>query len=159
MTETSGIADYAKTLDVKAEPDQVYHALTQEMGRWWSFDVDGSTGEIGKTIRVNFPPNKSYWTFEASKLSKGQLVELTCVDAYHIFTGQPEGAEQEWLGTRLSWDLSPLGSGTRIRFEHQGLTPRLHCFDICQAGWDHFFVTSLAAYLNTGAGMPHSADG
>jgi len=29
-------------------------------------------------------------------------------------------------------------------------------FEICESGWDYFFVDSLKAYLNTGVGLPHS---
>ncbi len=159
MTEVAEYADYVKTIDVHATPEQAYRALTSEMDRWWSTHVEGALESVGDTIKVAFPPNNGHWTFEATVLSPGDVVELKCIDAYHIVAGQPAEIEKEWLGTTLRWNIAPAGNGARVYFEHKGLTPKLHCYDICDEGWNFFFGTSFAAYLNDGAGMPHSANG
>ena len=108
-------------------------------------------------MKVEFPPNNGHWTFEALAMSPGALVELKCIDAFHVVAGQSAEIEKEWLDTTLRWRISADGDGARIQFEHHGLTPQLHCYDICHQGWDFFFATSLAAYLSEGTGMPHSS--
>jgi hypothetical protein len=34
-------------------------------------------------------------------------------------------------------------------FEHEGLTPQLHCYDTCSLGWSHG-LASLRTYIDTG---------
>lgn len=157
MTRTAEQANFVKTIDVRETPEKVFRALTHEMDRWWSTHVNGALDSLGAKIKVNFPPNNGHWTFKATALSQGKLVELKCIEAYHVVAGQPAEIEKEWLGTMLRWSISPNGEGTRIRFEHIGLTPALHCYEICDQGWNFFFGTSFPAYLNDGAGLPHSA--
>ncbi len=149
-------ANYKKTINVQATPDHVFKALTTEMDRWWTTETDGSLSSIGGRIKVDFPPNNGHWTFEATALSPGEIVELKCIDAHHVVAGQPAEIEKEWLGTTLRWQIMAQGDTSYVKFEHQGLTPQLHCYDICNEGWGFFFATSFAAYLNEGTGMPHS---
>ena len=151
-------ANYTTEIDVQAGPDQVFRALTTEMDRWWTTQTEGSLISVGDTIKVDFPPNNGHWTFKARVLTPGQTVEIVCIDAFHVVAGQPEEIEKEWLGTTLRWKISPHGDMTKVAFEHEGLTPQLHCFEICNDGWGFFFGTSFAAYLNTGNGMPHTVD-
>ncbi|MEP2473303.1 MAG: SRPBCC domain-containing protein [Paracoccaceae bacterium] len=150
------VANYEKTIDVRATPDQVYRALTTEMNRWWTTQTEGSLISVGDKLKVDFPPNNGHWTFEATALSPGEIVELKCIDAHHVVAGQPAEIEKEWLGTRLRWQIAGYGGRSKVEFEHQGLTPKLHCYDICNEGWGYFFANSFAAYLNTGTGAPHS---
>lgn len=94
---------------------------------------------------------------EARRLEPGKLVELECVDALHVHAGLSQEIRTEWIGTRLLWHLERASEGATVRFEHVGLTPTLLCYDVCQAGWDYFFVASLKSYLDTGKGTPHGA--
>jgi len=145
---------YTKTIAVAATPDQAYHALTAGFEHWWT-TPDQPIADVGDRAKFGFPPGLSYWTFQATHLSPGERVELECTDAFHIHEGQPKETEKEWLGTKAVWRIEARGENTIIHFEHVGLKPSLHCFDICQAGWDLFFVDSLKSYLDTGVGKPH----
>ncbi|WP_170765504.1 glutathione S-transferase N-terminal domain-containing protein [Ruegeria lacuscaerulensis] len=146
--------NYKKTLIVDAKPDQAFEALTKGFEHWWTTPDEPIRNE-GDRVRFTFPPGRSYWTFEAKKLVPGKLVELECVEALHLHEGKPREIETEWLGTRTIWNISPVVNGARIRFEHVGLSPSLHCYEVCEAGWDRFFVDSLKAYLDSGTGRPH----
>ena len=86
-----------------------------------------------------------------------ERVELVCVDALHLLEGNPKEVETEWLDTKVIWEIEQQSEKTIIRFEHDGLTPNLLCYAICEAGWDLFFVDSLKAYLDTGIGKPFQA--
>jgi hypothetical protein len=43
-----------------------------------------------------------------------------------------------------------------LSFRHIGLVPALVCYVDCESGWD-YFLPSLAAHVETGAGMPFAA--
>lgn len=145
---------YSRTLNVKASPQEAYAALTEGFEAWWT-RPDTVIRQPGDRISFTFPPGQSFWTFEAVILEPARRVELVCVGARHLHEGQPSAIETEWLDTRLRWTLTGGDEGCVIAFEHEGLRPELLCWDVCEAGWNHFFVSSLQAYLDTGTGHPH----
>lgn len=148
--------NYLRTITVSATPIEAFQALTVGIENWWT-KPDFPLTKSGDRAKFTFPPGKSYWTFEATLLIPHERIELTCVEAAHLHEGQPKEIEQEWLGTKVIWEITPKGNGTEICIEHVGLDPTLRCYDICEAGWDLFFVDSLKAYLDTGVGRPHNA--
>ena len=147
--------DYSKTISVDASPQDAYVALTNGFEEWWT-SPDKPIRAIGDVARFRFPPGEAFWTFQATNLLPGKLVDLRCVEANHLHEGMPDAIREEWLGTTLTWHIYEEGGKTVIHFVHSGLTPTLHCFEICEAGWDYFFVDSLKTYLDTGVGLPHS---
>ena len=147
-------ANYRKSIDVTSNASTAFEAVTRGIEQWWT-QPDRPMRQISDRAKFTFPPGKSYWTFELTKAVKPSQVEWRCVDALHIHEGQLEAIQTEWLGTTVVWDISEESSGTRITIEHVGLTPQLLCYDICEAGWDMFFLHSLKQYLDTGRGKPH----
>lgn len=150
------MTDYSKTITTSASAEIAYRALTRGFEHWWT-TPEGLLEKVGDRAKFGFPPGVSYWTFEATKLTPNALVEMKCVEALHKHEGQPEAIETEWLGTRVTFLIEETATGSSIRMDHIGLKQSLLCFDICTAGWDHFFGGSLKAYLDTGTGMPHRA--
>ncbi|WP_299649073.1 SRPBCC domain-containing protein [uncultured Tateyamaria sp.] len=146
--------NYKKSIMVTADAAQAFDAVTSGVAHWWT-RPDQPLRQIGDRAKFSFPPGQSYWTFELTGADKPSRVEWTCVDALHIHEGQPKAIETEWLGTQVFWDIHTDAGGTRIDLEHAGLTPQLLCYDICEAGWDMFFLGSLQQYLDTGQGAPH----
>ena len=136
--------NYAREISVSVDPGVVYLALTKEIGKWWAPKSD-VINKVGDIATFQFPP--TFWTMKAIQLIPDTLIELECIEAYHIDDSIPHTAREEWLGTKLVWNLSTGASGTTIQFVHEGLTPQLVCYDVCEAGWDHFFVKELHAYL------------
>ncbi|MEM1286067.1 MAG: SRPBCC domain-containing protein [Pseudomonadota bacterium] len=147
-------ANYRKNITVASDRETAFDAVTHGVEQWWT-RPDKPLREIGGRAKFTFPPGKSYWTFELTKTDKPTRVEWRCVDALHLHEGQPDEIRTEWLGTSVVWEISETSQGTTIAIEHVGLTPQLLCYDICEAGWDFFFLESLKQYLDTGKGSPH----
>jgi len=150
MTEKN----YTRTISVNASPRAIYQALTEGFEQWWTSADGNGFKQTGDRIKFTFPPLVSHWTLEAKVLEANERVELECVEAYHDFNDHEDTPKQEWLGTNLIWTIISYDDHTDLQFTHDGLTPDLHCFDVCEAGWDMFFVSSLKAYLDTGIGTP-----
>jgi len=146
--------NYTRKMHVNASPRVIYQALTEGFEQWWTTACGNVFKQMGDRIKFTFPPLVSYWTLEAKVLQPNERVELECVEAYHEFGDQQDTPKQEWLGTNMIWTIMPQDDHTDIHFTHNGLTPALHCFEVCEAGWDMFFVSSLKAYLDTGVGTP-----
>lgn len=146
--------NYKKSIEVASTAEVAFDAVIHGVEHWWT-RPDQPLRKIGDRAKFTFPPGVSHWTFELIETDKPRRAEWRCVDALHIHEGQPEEIQQEWLDTRVVWDITETGTGTTISIEHVGLTPQLLCYDICEAGWDLFFLGSLKQYLDTGQGAPH----
>lgn len=151
----SGQKNYQKTLTINASPQAVYQALTSGFDQWWTPTQGQYFSCVGDTVKFTFPPQVSYWTFMAKTLTPDSFIELECIEAHHIMLDQLESSTTEWLGSTLQWRLEGQETQTHIHFTHNGLTPELDCYTVCEAGWDFFFMQSLKAYLETGKGTPH----
>lgn len=146
--------NYKKSISVNATKEDAFKALTGDIDKWWTSEA-GNFEKVGDVAKFGFSGRNGYWCFKATKLDSDQI-EWECVEALHIHEVMPKEIEREWLGTRTLWSIDEKDGQTRIQLEHQGLTPNLHCYEICEAGWDMFFVDSLKAYLDTGVGKPFS---
>ena len=144
---------YRKEIVTAASANQVYQALTADIGKWWTLP-DKTIVAQGDEVTFRFAPNPTYWTMRVLELVPGQQVLLRCIAANHVHEGLPDSIAQEWLNTELDWQIAPLEEGCRIQFEHRGLTPALHCFEVCTQGWDYFVGQSLIQYLEAGQGSP-----
>ncbi len=149
-------SNYQRTIHVNAPQGAVFEALTTNIAQWWTSDA-GSFKAVGDIARFGFAGKHGFWTFKAMELNENRI-EWECIEALHIHEGQPKEIETEWLGTRVVFAFEEMDTGTKIRFEHRGLTPDLLCYEICEAGWDMFFVGSLKSYLNTGKGAPFGGE-
>ena len=147
---------YQAQIQVAAPPDASFDAVATGMDKWWTTTTTGGLTAVGDRVTARFPPDYGFWTFEAATLEPGRRLEMICVEAHHKVEGQPKEIDQEWLGTRIVWAFDPAGEKTRITMTHEGLTPTLNCWDICLDGWNHFFKSSLKAYLDGGEPSPHA---
>lgn len=155
MTEPT--TNYDEIIQVTATEDACFQAVATQMNEWWTQTTEGSLVKVGDKVTARFPPSFGHWTFEAKVFDRPNRIEMVCIDAHHKVEGQPEEIDQEWLGTKIIWDISAAGDKTEIRMTHDGLTPTLNCWDICLDGWNHFFKSSLKAFLDGEKPNPHTS--
>ena len=147
MTKTvETTADYQNAIQVKASPEALFDALTTTSGlsAWWA-PAAGSAlagGEITFTMNSTDPlvihvdeatPSSVEWTVTACNFMP------------------------DWVGTRPTFTITPVGDGSELRFRHIGLTPDLDCIEMCTSGWNHF-IPSLGLYAETGRGNPNGSE-
>ena len=146
---------YHCDVEIAAPAAAVFEAITSERGlkSWWTATCEAGTG-VGS--RATFRFGKTYNVMRTEKLSPNKEVIWQCLEQHH------EAAElkqkDEWAGTHVKFRLeSRSPSATLLHFEHEGLTPELECFQICERGWGHFIKKSLKRYVETGQGEPFSS--
>ncbi len=60
---------------------------------------------------------------------------------------------QEWIGTRIDWELRQEGDWTIILFKHQGWKEPVEFMHHCSTKWG-VFLLSLKSLLETARGLP-----
>jgi len=136
-------ADFEATMSFKAPEDAVFEALTTPSGlaSWWT-KVSGS-GLAGGELTFLFGDDPL--VMRVDKAERPSVVRWTAL----AFEPLPD-----WVGTSMSFDVSPHGrGGSRLRFRHTGMTPRLECFSSCSKGWEQY-LASLVDYVDSGQGNP-----
>lgn len=153
MTETvsqTTAGSYRAEVRFTTPPDAVFDAFTTLDGiaGWWTDQVSGS-GEHGGDLTLGFPNSDG-----PRVVLHVDVAERPRSIVWRVRAVPPLPAWEEWAGTRIVVRLLPDGDGgTRMEFEHEGLTPRLHCYDTCSLGWDHG-LAFVRRYVETGTRRP-----
>lgn len=125
--------------------DDVYEALTTPEGlsSWWTGNTQGES-KVGGALQFRF---------EAGGFDM-QVLELQPPKrVVWLVTDGPE----EWIGTKVSWELKQEGDYTIVLFQHQGWQDPVEFMHHCSTKWG-VFLMSLKSLLETGKGAPHPRD-
>jgi uncharacterized protein YndB with AHSA1/START domain len=146
MTPSTTTEDFRATKTFTSDPDTVFSALTDidALTDWW-VPAAGGVG-AGDTLRFLFGNGELVLLVgEADRPDRVRWDVLACEPV------------PDWVGTAITFDLAAAGTGTDLRFRHQGLNPGLECFDDCHAGWTHY-LASLVDFVDQGTGRPADPD-
>jgi Activator of Hsp90 ATPase homolog 1-like protein len=118
-------------------PDTTYKALTTRDGLagWWTetTDVDGDT------IRFRFGGDNGF-----------DMKVLEAVPSDRVCWEVVEGPE-EWVGTKIGWQLRQKGDYTMVIFKHEGWREPVEFMHFCSTKWATFLL-SLRFLVETGNG-------
>lgn len=148
---------YQRTIRLAADPNKVTEALTTRDGilGWWSdaceFVDSGEAGQPEFTTRFG----QTYNIMRIVENASGREVVWRCMHQFHALPGSDR--TDEWRDTTLCFRVTPEKDGqAQLDFVHKGLVRDMDCYDVCEAGWDHF-LRSLKSFLEIGTGTPFSA--
>jgi NAD(P)-dependent dehydrogenase (short-subunit alcohol dehydrogenase family) len=133
------------TFTVDRTPDEVFAAIN-DVRSWWTGEIDGVTDELGAQFTYRYEDlHRS--TQEITESVPGKRVAWHVVDADLSFVAD----KAEWTGTDITFDLTPKGAGTEVRFTHVGLVPTFECFDDCSNAWNLYIGNSLRSLMTDNA--------
>ena len=129
-----------------SSPNDAYKALTtiDGLSRWWTNDTQGEN-EVGGVIKFLFKP-RGFFDMKVLELDPGKRVLWEVVDG-------PE----EWIGTRVSFDLKQEDNWTILLFKHQGWKEPVEFMHHCSTKWATFLL-SLKDWLERKEGRPAPYD-
>jgi len=139
--------DYSRELTVEAPRDEVFDAIATLDGLrgWWTPSASGNERPGGK-IGLGFEGVDEHIEPRVPASRRPTEVEWQILE---------HSALEEWTGTRVRFVLSTRGpKACSVAFQHVGLSPRLSCYDDCEAGWEHF-LGSLLVLAEHGVGLHH----
>jgi len=124
-----------------SSPDDVYKALATVAGLsgWWTSDTRGQS-KVGGVVEFRFGGGGFDMKVLELKPSKRVIWQVV------------EGPE-EWLGTKISFDLKHNGDWIVVLFKHQGWKAPVEFMYHCSTKWA-VFLLSLKSLLETGKGAP-----
>lgn len=129
--------------------DDVYKALTTREGLrgWWTHSTQGEFN-VGGVIQFRFQLKESEGGFDMKVLELHPAKSLL----WEVVAG-PE----EWIGTKISWELRQESDWAIIVFKHQGWKEPVEFMHHCSTKWATFLL-SLKALCETGKGSPNPND-
>jgi uncharacterized protein YndB with AHSA1/START domain len=141
-TRRNEMPDILHKVGITSSPlNDAYGALTtiEGLARWWTTDTSGES-KVGGTIQFRF--GNGGFDMKVLELQPDKRVLWQVADG-------PE----EWLGTKISFDLRRDGDWTIVLFKHAGWKEPVEFMHHCSTKWA-VFLLSLKALLETGKGRP-----
>jgi uncharacterized protein YndB with AHSA1/START domain len=125
--------------------DDVYKALTtvEGLSGWWTTNTQGESpggSKVGGVLQFRF--GAGGFDMKVLELDPARQVLWQVVDG-------PE----EWIGTKISFDLDQRGDWTIVLFKHEGWKEPVEFMHHCSTKWG-VFLLSLKSLLETGKGTP-----
>jgi uncharacterized protein YndB with AHSA1/START domain len=140
------MVDILHRVGVKSpSPDNVYAALTTCTGlsAWWTNETQGDD-TVGGVLQFRF--DAGGFDMKVLENEPADRVLWEVVDG-------PE----EWIGTRVSFELEQDGDHTIVLFRHEGWKEPVEFMHHCSTKWA-VFLMSLKSLVETGTGAPHPYD-
>jgi hypothetical protein len=147
--ETQGeiaMVDILHKVGIKSSSqNEVYKALTTREGlsAWWTTDTQGES-KVGGVLLFRFGAG-------------GFDMKVLELDPVKRVLWQVVDGPEEWIGTKISFDLRQEGDWTIVLFKHQGWKEPVEFMHHCSTKWG-MFLLSLKSVLETGKGTPWPND-
>jgi hypothetical protein len=140
--------DYTTSFSVDQSPEEVFKAINNVRG-WWEGEIQGTTDKVGSVFTYrngNFHNSRQ----KVTELIPGKRVVWLVIEGGPKFTKD----KTEWKGTKIIFEISKKGNKAEVRFTHQGLVPRLECYDNCTDAWGPLIRDSLRSLVTKGKAAP-----
>jgi hypothetical protein len=144
--EDSHMVDILHRVGIKSSSlDEAYKALTtlEGLSGWWTNNTQGES-KVGGTIQFRFPAG-------------GIDMKVLELDPAKRVLWQVVAGPEEWIGTKVSFDLKQAGDWTIVLFKQQGWKEPVEFMHHCTTKWG-VFLLSLKSLLETGKGAPAPND-
>jgi len=140
------MVDILHKVGVKSSPNDTYKALATREGLagWWTIDTQGESN-VGGVLKFRFGAKGGF-----------DMKVLELDPAKRVLWQVVEGPE-EWIGTKVSFDLKKDGDYTSVLFKHQGWKEPVEFMHHCSTKWA-IYLMSLKSLVETGKGAPDPND-
>lgn len=141
--------NYTASFTVDQSPEDVFKAVTNVRG-WWGEGIIGNTEKEGDEFTYEVPGvHRSVQ--KITEVVPNKKVVWLVTESNMTFINQPE----EWVGTKIVFDISKEEDKTKLTFTHVGLVPEVECYKFCMPAWDQYIKGSLYKLVTTGQGTPN----
>jgi len=144
------MVDILHRVGIKAPVEEVYKALTTREGlaAWWTNHTQAEN-KVGGALNFRF-------SAAGADIGGFEMKVLELQPAQRVLWQVVSGPE-EWIGTKISFDLKQSGEHAIVRFKHQGWKEPVEFMHHCSTKWA-IYLMSLKSFLETGKGAPNPND-
>jgi uncharacterized protein YndB with AHSA1/START domain len=144
------MADILHRVGIKSSLDDVYKALATRDGAaaWWTTNTQGE-GKVGGVLKFRFSAG-------GAEIGGFDMRVLELQPGKRVLWQVIEGPD-EWIGTKISFDLKQSGEHAIVLFKHQGWKEPVEFMHHCSTKWA-IYLMSLKSLLETGKGTPNPHD-
>jgi uncharacterized protein YndB with AHSA1/START domain len=136
---------------IKSSPNEVYKALATREGlaAWWTTRTHGES-KVGGALEFRFSDRGGI------EIGGFDMKVLELHPAARVLWQVIDGPE-EWIGTKISWELKQEGDYVIVLFKHLGWKEPVEFMHHCSTKWGVFLI-SLKSLVETGKGAPYPHD-
>lgn len=119
--------DMLHEVKMKGSPKKVFDSITTKEGLkgWWTSDIDSNNG----ILNFYFYKRSGMFRMAIDRVIKNKLVEWTCL-----------GADKEWKGTKIVFEIEHEKNYSILRFTHSGWNSISGYFRRCNTTWGHLMI-------------------
>lgn len=141
--------NFTVTFVVDKSPAQIFNVVTHVRG-WWHglFDEEiiGKTDELNEEFTFRAGSGVHYSKMRLIELVPDQKVVWLVTDAELSFIEKKD----EWIGTKVIFDISKKGDQTQVTFTHEGLSTDVECYDRCSSAWQMYLNQKFLPLIQSG---------
>ena len=138
--------DILHRVAIKSAPNDAYRALTtlEGLAGWWTTETQGNCN-VGGVIQFRFG-------------TRGGIdMKVLELDPAKRVLWQVVGGPPDWIGTKVSFELTQDDGFTIILFKHQRWKKPIEFMHHCSTKWA-LFLMSMKSLVETGKGAPYPND-
>lgn len=140
-------SDFRLTLLTEESPEKVFQAINN-VRSWWS----GYYSEEFKGDTEKLNDEFSFRAGGGAHYSKQKLIEVVPNKKIVWLITESELSflekTDEWTGTKVIFEISIEGGKTQLTFTHEGLTPKIECYDSCATAWKLYVQNQLLPFIS-----------
>jgi hypothetical protein len=134
--------DFSTTILVEKTPAEAYNTILN-VRAWWSGlyeeSFEGSSEKLGDEFSFLAGGGVHYTKQKLVELVPNEKAVWLVTEANLSFVDKTD----EWIGTKISFDISREKDKTKIVFTHIGLVPEFECYDSCAPAWTQYMQERL----------------
>jgi len=141
--------NFTATLIVDKTPEEVFNAVRNVRGWWsgyYSEEIKGDTEELNDEFSFRAGGGAHYSRQKLIEVIPNKKVIWLITDSKLDFLEKKD----EWIGTKVIFDISTKGNKTELVFTHEGLTPAIDCYNSCAPAWSQYLQNKLLPLITKG---------
>ena len=139
--------NFTTTIIVEQSPAEVFKAINNPRA-WWSEEIVGTTDQLNAEWNYHFADNHRSKMKIIEMIPDKKIVWL--VEENYFKNAK---SQTEWVGNKITFEISKEDNKTRLVFTQIGLVPSYDCYNSCDWAWTGFIQKSLKNLIETGKGQ------